>query len=368
MAALVAIAVAITGPSAAAGASKAAVSKPKPGVPSLKKAIWGPLTLNGSNAFARYRALGAGIFMYQLRWSDMTETRPEHPDDPGDPAYRWPADLDTALDQARLSGMRVFVRVTAAPGWSNGGRDERYVPGDPDDLATFMATASRRYPRVKYWDVWEETTRDTSFMPLTPERRGRPLSPESAAAPRLYARMLDTAYAALKRVDPSDIVVGGNSFVTGDISPRNFIANLRLPNGRPPRMDMYAHNAFSGRKPSLAKPPLGNGFADMSDLDTLVTWVDRNLQIKKKIPIFVSEFTLPTDHPNRLFNFWVTQKTQAEWTTAALKIVRGSSRFATLGWYSVADEAADGTGQEIRFGLVDAAGRPKPAYNAFRAG
>ena len=61
----------------------------------------------------------------------------------------------------------------------------------------------------------------------------------------------------------------------GDVSALNWMKTIRLPNGRPPRMDMYGHNPFSARRPLFGRPPLGHGFADFSDLPILARWIDR---------------------------------------------------------------------------------------------
>src|SRR3954451_1307535 len=38
---------------------------------SRKKAIWGPVTLNGKSQFPIYHDLGAGIYEYTLRWPQV---------------------------------------------------------------------------------------------------------------------------------------------------------------------------------------------------------------------------------------------------------------------------------------------------------
>jgi hypothetical protein len=71
----------------------------------------------------------------------------------------------------------------------------------------------------------------------------------AAARPRRYARLLGAAYGALKSVSPRNLVIGGNKFTGGDISPTNWARYLLLPNGRQARMDMWGHNPFSRREP-----------------------------------------------------------------------------------------------------------------------
>jgi len=84
-------------------------------------------------------------------------------------------------------------------------------------------------------------------------------------------------------------------------------------------MDLYGHNPFTTRPPALWRPYVGYGYADFSDLDSLAGWVDRYLGRRRgrRIRIFISEFTVPTDHFNGSFNFYVSRRTQASWLGAA---------------------------------------------------
>ena len=348
----------------------AVVAGPAEARQSKKKAIWGPVQVNGVSQFPIYRDLGAGIYQMTLNWSVAAPSRPARPTDPTDPAYRWPAEVDYALSEARRYGIRVAILLQSTPGWANGGREGRWAPSRPSDYASFAAAASRRYPGVRLWMIWGEPTRRANFKPLFHERRDRPLTRRMRQGPRTYARLLDSAYGALKRVNRRNLVIGGNSFVTGDVSPLNWIKNLRLPNGRRPRMDMYGHNPFSARRPNLRRRPLGHGFADFSDLDTLARWLDRYLRRPggRRLKLYLSEFFIPTDHFNEEFNFYVSRRTAASWLTSALRITRRWSRIYTLGWFSLYDDPPRATNDEVNRGLLDYRGRRKPAYAAFKDG
>jgi len=339
---------------------------------SVKKAIWGPVVKDGRSQFSYYHDLGAGIYEAQLRWNEVATHRPLDPTDPNDPAYAWPSDLDRAQREAPALHIRPAFMVIYTPSWANGGRAKNYAPDDPADYAAFVTAAAKRYSVVHLWMVWGEPTRDVNWRPLTPENRGQPLNAEQAKAPHAYAQLLDQAYVALHGVDPRNRVIGGNSFTTGDISPLNWIKNLKLPDGRTPRMDYYGHNPFTGRKPDLRKPPLRYGLADFSDLDTLWGWLDKYLRPTlpghPRLKVFLTEFLIPTDHPNYEFNFWVSKKTQASWLKAALKIVRASSRVYSLGWFSLYDEEPNRRHDEVNHGLLDYRGNKKPAYFTYRRG
>jgi hypothetical protein len=338
---------------------------------SRKKAIWGPVQVNGVSQFPIYHDLGVGIYEDKLNWASIAPTQPAHPADPNDPAYRWPADLDLAVSEAKRYHMRIALQVIDSPSWASGHKQPFWAPTSPWAFATFLRAAARRYPSVHLWMIWGEPSTHFNFMPLTAERRGHSLNRAQRVAPHLYARILDASYRSLKRESRRNLVIGGNTFVTGDISPLNWIKNLRLPNGRPPRMDLYGHNPFSSRRPSFGRPPLGFGFADFSNLPQLSGWVDRYLarpRHKRHLDLFLSELFWPTDHPNYEFNFWVTQSTAASWLTVALRNTERWSRIYALGWFSLYDDPPNAKGDEVNRGLLTWTGKRKPAYYSYRSG
>src|SRR4051794_17530511 len=81
---------------------------------SPKKAIWGPV-----DEFSKYADLGVGIYQYTLYWDAIAPTRPSAPKNPGDGAYHWPSNLDSAAIAARRAGIRVSVLLHGAPSWAN---------------------------------------------------------------------------------------------------------------------------------------------------------------------------------------------------------------------------------------------------------
>src|SRR4051794_32537956 len=79
--------------------------------PSHKKAIWGPVEVNGKSQFPTYRDLGVGIYQTGVSWDAIAPTRPANPTDPDDPAYRWPSEIDQALSEGRKYGIQVSVTL-----------------------------------------------------------------------------------------------------------------------------------------------------------------------------------------------------------------------------------------------------------------
>ncbi len=76
--------------------------------------------------------------------------------------------------------------------------------------------------------------------------------------------MIDASYGALKAVNRQNLIIGGNTYTTGDRPTSLWIENLRLPNGSPPRMDLYG-TIPSRSAPNLRTLPRRDGEFDFSD-------------------------------------------------------------------------------------------------------
>jgi len=332
-----------------------------------EKGFSGPSEVNGVSQFPIYRSLGVTLYEKVLSWNSVAPTPPANPTDPRDPAYDWPKNLDSVIREAKQNNMRVLLQITGSPPWANGGKGPQWAPG-PKAYAQFAEAAARRYPAVRQWMIWVEPSRASSFAPLVPQTIGQPLTRAQAAAPKRYARILDAAYGALKHVRASNVVIGGNTFTAGDIRPANWVKNMRLPNGRPPRLDVYGHNPFTLRTPSLSNPPGAGETVDFSDLGRFQKVVNRAFGHRssksRRVPIFLAEFTVPTGL-DREFNFYTTPKTQAEFISKGFGIARQIKAYG-LGWIYLYDSGSPDDG--IRGGLIGLDGKRKPGFDAFRRG
>jgi hypothetical protein len=325
-----------------------------------EKAIWGAVTLpDGRSAFALYDQLRVDTYQYTLAWSSVAATRPASPTNPADPAYRWPAELDTAIREAGRYGIRVALLVSQTPAWANGGKAPEWAPDDPGDYAAFLTAASRRYRFVHRWMIWGEPNRVDRFLPN---------EPGSDIGPRTYARLLDGAYAALKRRSSANIVIGGMTWTGGAITPAVFIRGMLLPDQTPPRLDWFGHNPFPFRYPDLTNTPAAGGYRDMSDIDTFGREIDKLYGRPKDrpLPLWLSEFLVQSERGSRVFATFVSRQQQARWLTAAYRIADDQRRrIRGLGWLDLLDEAA--VPQNALWGLLTYDLRPKPSFFAMRS-
>jgi hypothetical protein len=331
-----------------------------PPAQAFEKAIWGPGFRNGVSLFPIYHQLGATIYEDDLRWNQVAPERPLHPTNPAAVAYHWPIEVSRAIAQARRYHMRVMLQIIGAPAWANGGEPWNWAPRRADDFAAFAAAAARRYPNVHLWMIWGEPNHAIDFQPLTPALPGATLDAAQQVAPHTYARLLDAAYGALKRASRQNLVIGGCTYSIGDIDTLQWIENLRLPDGRPPRMDLYAHNPFGFRAPNFSNPPSPSGLVDFSDLQRLTRWIDEYLH--PGLRLFLSEWTIPTGVDTQ-FNFYVDPSIQAQWISDGLRLARSDRRIYALGWINLYDDPPESYG-----GLIDTRGRHKPGFAAFANG
>jgi hypothetical protein len=296
------------------------------------------------------------VLELDLDWATTAPTQPADPINPADPAYKWPTELGYAITQAHRYGIALCLLVQRTPAWANGGRDQTWTPSNPNSYGDFLTAASRRYPSIRDWMIWGEPNRDQVSD-------YNPMPPNSPVGPRSYALLLNSAYHALKSVSRSNIVIGGDTWSFGVVEPADFIKWMRLPNGTPPPLDYYGHNPFSRRFPALGETPYYPGGRDINDTLALESQLEGTYH--RSVPLWLSEFTVSSDHNNVAFDFHVSRAAQARWVTAAFKLVDAYDFVAGLGWFNLLDDPPSNP-EHLTQGLMTWNAQPKPAFYAYQ--
>jgi len=329
--------------------------------------LWGPIKFppgqagcagpERCSAFPYYRQLGVEVFQYQLQWDRIAPTQPANPGNPADPAYQWSGELKFAVDRARANGMKVMFMLKGSPGWANGGRSPKWAPR-PGAYAAFARAAARKFPGVRHWEIWGESNRAFTFLP-----KGR-------KGARRYARILDAAYKALNKVRRRNIVIGGMTLSGGpDVTPvPRWLRSLRGKGGKPPRMDWFGHNPYDFRYPRIKQKPISS-FRGLNDVDTL--WKEVKALYRKRgrrrgrpRKLWLSEWTIQSDHGSFAFSFSVSRRQQAKRLRAGYRLARKLPYVKGLGWYQLSDYPAGP--DNPTWGLITYDGDRKPSFRSYR--
>ncbi len=323
----------------------------------------------GATTFAELASLGVRTWVRPLSWYETARTRPVRPRDPSDPAYRWSPEIDAEVATAVRNGIEPVLYLTATPHWASGKTSPTWAPTSPADFADFAVAAMKHYPAVRRWMIWSEPNRNRTF---------RPQGDNGRAAPRLYARILDAAYGAMHAARSDVVVIGANLAPrgyddSGTTTPDTFLANMRLPDGRPPRLDLLGINPYSERRPDIALPHFPAS-VDINDLDWLVRRADE-IWPGQRVNLFISEFGWLTEPGNTGWLFRVSRAQQAADLPAAYRLAANLGRVDTMCWFLLRDahcpvkHPAPGHAPFYIWtsGLELADGTHKPSYDVFRS-
>ena len=115
---------------------------------------------------------------------------------------------DQIVDLAQSHNLELLVRLSSPPNWTRvdgSARGDFAPPDNFNDYADYAGAVAERYKgRVRYYQIWNEPN-------INPEWGNQPSDPEA------YTRLLCAAYARLKQVDPSIVVVTGALAPTAEL-------------------------------------------------------------------------------------------------------------------------------------------------------
>ena len=181
------------------------------------------------------------------------------------------------------------------------------------------ARSSEQLPAVRLWATWNEPNHSAFFLPQWRRYQGKWV-PRS---PHLYRKLHERGYAAIKRVDPTNQVLIGNTAALGGtaIGPRRTIAPLRFirelacvdrrgrpledrlecENFKPLQADGLAHHPYSlYDRPDV--PSVHPDQITMGDLGRLSALLDRLHKLGRtttRLPILITEYGYETNPPDQ---------------------------------------------------------------------
>jgi len=186
-----------------------------------------------ATGYALARLLGANVIRIAINWASVIHG-------PRAGEQDW-SHYDTAVAQATGEGFSVQIELTGpAPAFATADHRRGVYRPSADWFARFAATAAERYRgEVNTYSIWNEPN---WFDQLLPTRE----------APRIYRRLYQTAYAAIKHTDH------GARVLIGELAPMG-----RPEAGTPPLRFLRALTCRTRRMTPVhhCRPLLADGFA-----------------------------------------------------------------------------------------------------------
>jgi Glycosyl hydrolase catalytic core len=331
---------------------------------------------NPTTTFALLHQLRTQIIRINLIWGGSphgvaNDRRPAHPQDPADPAYDWTL-YDRAVRYASQNGIQVLFTILFTPKWANGGAARNVPPNNYNDLRNFAYAAAERYsgryfpvdetgetalPAVKRWLAWNEPNNPVWLKQAS---GGRFVSPKEYAkiCNAIYTGVHNTNFAGEQVACGATGPRGNNQPNSGrpSMSPLAFMRAARKAGMK--KMDAYAHHPYYGKPTETPAQPPCCGAVTLGNIRSLIALSNKLFGRK---PIWITEYGYQT-RPDRLFA--VSYGNQARYLTQAYAIARRTPQIALMIWFMLKDDTNIDMGWQS--GLLTAAGKKKPAFNAFR--
>ncbi len=346
---LVAIVVTCITAPGAAGAAKGA----KAAAPASRFGIAGGgiIQLLGSADRKRYfdslKTVGARWIRIDINWAVIQRKGPA--------SYDW-APIDRLVHAARRRGIRVLGTLVFTPTWAKAaGLPAEAPPANAADFGRFARRAAIHYSAegVHAYEIWNEPN-ISGFWTTGPD-------------PARYTQLLKQAYAAIKRVDRSAVVVsaGLSPFSVYGASDANHMNPLTFLE------QMYANGARGSMDAVGWHPycfPQGLGYYSWSGWSQMAATspsarsiMEANGDGKKKI--WATEWGAPTGTSSES----MSEAAQADLVRAGLTRLKAWSWAGPSFLYSLRDKGTNLSDREQNFGLVRYDWSLKPAYAAFRS-
>jgi hypothetical protein len=293
---------------------------------------------NDTAAFENVKKAGAQLVQTPLRWPSVAPGQQPanwNPEDPSDPHYDWES-TDLWVTRAVAAGLEPILQVRGAPLWAQrcpSNEPDAPCNPSPDALAAFTTAAVRRYsghfdglPRVRYWQGLNEPNLSLFFNPQ--------YDGDKPVSPFLYRTLINRFYAAVKAVEPADLVIaaglGPIAVPKYTIGPMRFTRLLLCMKGhthpRPSAGDCEGgvHFDIFDIHPYTTGGPTHEGgindveLGDLDKLTTLLAAADRAGRIKgafKHTPLWIMEFSWDSNPPDP---GGLPMKIESRWTAEAL--------------------------------------------------
>lgn len=285
--------------------------------------------------------------------------------------YDWTAP-DSWLQSIKAAGLKPIVEIDRVPAWNRPDScktDPYCAPVDTKYFGEFAEAAVSRYKsdNVVAWEIWNEENGINFWKPLPNANQ--------------YTHLLSSTYSAIKKVDPTAIVlVGGLSGDSIDgwgstfMDPRTFLTQVYDANGKDSFDGVAYHPYIKGYGLPTEESPY-NGWAKMATGDNNIRSIMTARGDADK-GIWVTEFGVSTNgsglavtDPSKIApkgSDHVSLDAQAQIAQAVVSSIQQSPWIKSFIWYSYKDDSSAPTNPGAGYGLWQNNNQPKPALLVLR--
>ena len=283
---------------------------------------FGQLRTDVDDVLGLIKGAGIGWIRDEVYWSEVEKEKG---------IFKFPPAYDHYLRAAQSRGIQVLLILD----FSNSlySVSEKHAPAADPERRAFARYCREAVEHctplgVRHYEIWNEPNASTFWKPQ-PDPEG-------------YARLLETAYPAVKEADPGATVIGCS---TAGVD-LDFIGRV-IRAGGSRFMDAVSLHPYC-----QPLPPEHRLLTDMAKLTRLVP----------EKPLWVTEFGYPT-HSGAA---GVNEEAQANYLVRAFLLARTFPSIARFFWYDFQNDGEDSDEGEFNFGLIRMNRTPKPAYEACR--
>lgn len=308
--------------------------------------LLGDSTKTQVSQFSAMKSVGISSVRVDANWRLVQPTGPSD--------FQWTA-LDQEVRSIRAAGMSVDLIIDGCPSWAAipSAVNEMFAqPKSSAQYATWAAEVAARYRAVgvRYFEIWNEPNINEFWRP----------QPNPAA----YTADLVAAYASIKKVDSTAIIISGGLAPAADngidYNPVTFLAEM-YADGAKGSFDYVGDHPYS--YPVLPDTyNVGSAWSEMYETNPSIRSVmEANGDSSTKV--WITEFGAPSTGRHN-----VSPTVESEILTQALAYASKTDWIAAFYIYTWRDTTAtpkpDGS---TSFGLENFNGTPKPAFYAVSA-
>ncbi|OQS09026.1 beta-xylosidase [Chromobacterium violaceum] len=255
--------------------------------------------------------------------------------------------LAADLQAQRLKS--VFYLVGSAPFASSSssllpGPSDQFPPRSPQVFASRMALLAKRYPAVSAWQVWNEPNLPAYWRPLP--------SPEG------YGKLLQATVPALRQAAPGKPVVMAGMAYYSQMPVRGGLMLEELG-----RLGAFGLGAVAAYHPYSRKPEGDEPAA--ADFVHRAREINRRLRAAHAAGIWATEWGWSSYAGPREEQDIIGEAGQADYLLRRLALMSALD-YDRIFLFALSDLDRRASARDRRYGLLDLAGRPKPAYLALQ--